>query len=349
MMKRSQLLVGLFLMFSLVGCQQKEEAIENSEQPILEEPAEEIEEVEERTYPFTGQIRTEDQLQVPLVVTLNNEKPARPQSGVQQADLLYEWVIEGGGTRYLAIFQSEWPEKVGPVRSARHYFLPIAADLEAFYIAHGYSPYAKKELDSGVVHHVNGMQYDGTLFKRSKERRAPHNSYLSKESIEQAFEMQKLDEWTTEDSLPKLKEEEQQERFNQQATNFEIRLSGVQSYHSTYTYTPSGYERDVAKEAFIDLETNQRVLFQNILALEAPYQTIDSEGRQDVDLKQGGRALLFKHGTVKELTWTYDKGLFALESDGQPVGFANGKTMVHLIPTQYGLSKGVQIFHQESE
>ena len=97
-------------------------------------------------------------------------------------------VAEGNVTRFLALFQSELPEEIGPIRSARDYFVHIAKGLDAFYVAHGYSPDAKQFFKSGYVDNVNGMQYDGTLFRRSTDRKAPHNSYISGENVLAAAE-----------------------------------------------------------------------------------------------------------------------------------------------------------------
>ncbi len=97
-------------------------------------------------------------------------------------------MAEGNVTRFLALFQSELPETVGPIRSARDYFIHLSKGLDAFYVAHGYSPDAQKLLANRYVDNVNGMQYDGTLFKRSSDRRAPHNSYITGENIIAAME-----------------------------------------------------------------------------------------------------------------------------------------------------------------
>ena len=88
-----------------------------------------------------------------------------------------------------ALFQSKVPDQIGPIRSARDYFVHLAEGMDAFYIAHGYSPDAKKLLDDRVVDYINGIHHDGTLFERSADRRAPHNSYISKEHIAEAFSL----------------------------------------------------------------------------------------------------------------------------------------------------------------
>ncbi len=59
-------------------------------------------------------------------------------------------LAEGDVTRLLALYQSEIPANIGPIRSARSYFIDIAKGLDAFYIAHGYSPEAKTMLTNGT-------------------------------------------------------------------------------------------------------------------------------------------------------------------------------------------------------
>ena len=154
-----------------------------SQEDIVEdEPVEEVS-VELFPSPFTGVMKEEENTRRPVLATINNHPLARPQSGISDADIIYELAAEGSVTRLLALFQSELPAEIGPIRSARDYFVHIAKGLDAFYVAHGYSPDAKQLLKNVYVDNVNGMQYDGTLFWRSKDRKAPHNSYISGENI----------------------------------------------------------------------------------------------------------------------------------------------------------------------
>lgn len=69
----------------------------------------------------------------PMAVMVNNHVLARPQTGLSQADIIYEAVAEGGITRFLAVFHSKIPEKVGPVRSAREYYVDFAKENDAWY------------------------------------------------------------------------------------------------------------------------------------------------------------------------------------------------------------------------
>ena len=79
-----------------------------------------------------------------VAVMVNNHPAARPQSGLNKADIVYELLAEGDVTRFLAIFQSEQPDNMGPVRSARDYYIELAKGFDSLYIAHGNSPDAEE-------------------------------------------------------------------------------------------------------------------------------------------------------------------------------------------------------------
>ena len=134
------------------------------------------------THPLTGESTTEKSIHRPISVMVNNHPQARPQYGLEQADIVYEFLAEGGVTRFLAVYQSEMPEKFGPVRSARPYFVELAKGFDSLYIFHGWSPDAKELIQSGYIDSLNGLSYDGTLFKRHHSE-SPHNSYITYENI----------------------------------------------------------------------------------------------------------------------------------------------------------------------
>ncbi|MFL6517468.1 MAG: DUF3048 domain-containing protein, partial [Bacillus sp. (in: firmicutes)] len=185
-MKKSAVFILVFL-FLLSGCSDKEKVKEpvKKEKTVTQTETEQPEEtpVDPYFYPLTG-VGSETSTDTRAVaVMINNHPKARPQSGLTKADLVYEILAEGDITRFLAVFQSEKPKNIGPVRSARDYYIYLAKGLNALYIAHGYSPEAKKLLKSNYIDNLNGIVYDGTLFKRSKTRKAPHNSYITYENI----------------------------------------------------------------------------------------------------------------------------------------------------------------------
>ena len=82
----------------------------------------------------------------PYAIMINNVEGARKlQSGLQDAYMVYELMVEGGITRYLALFLDQTTERIGSIRSARHYYLDYALENDAIYVHHGYSPQARED------------------------------------------------------------------------------------------------------------------------------------------------------------------------------------------------------------
>ena len=117
---------------------------------------------------------------------IENSLDARPQSGLQDAGVVYEAIAEGGITRFLALFQDNQPQYIGPVRSLRPYYIDFAVPFDAS-IAHvGGSPEALSQIRSGDV----GMKdldqfFNSDYYWRQPTRDAPHNVYTSFEKLDQ--------------------------------------------------------------------------------------------------------------------------------------------------------------------
>lgn len=326
----------------LTACSKSDERGEEPMIPVDKpKEVEQPKEVEEEKFmaPFTGMMLEEESKMRPVLATINNDPKARPQSGLSDADMIYEFIAEGDMTRYLALFQSALPDEIGPIRSSRDMFIRTAIGLDAFYVAHGYSPDALALLQAGVVDHVNGMQHDGTLFKRSAERRAPHNSYISGENIQLAAEqvnapmmIEKMPSLSFHDSVEDVKIEEA-------ATSIIVQNGSHPQFTSTYTYdSETGMYRQFVNDIeTIDKANEQPIELSNILVFEAEHHTIDAEGRQSIDLESGGKARLFQAGTVQEIEWMNANGVLVPVQNGVTVKLVPGKTWIHMIRTSPGI------------
>lgn len=95
----------------------------------------------ENVNPLTGLAVKKGELPSrPVVVSTDNDNSdARPQSGIGQADIVYEVPIEGGGSRYEPIYFSKMPKQCGPTRSARPYIVDIAREYKAVFVHNGWS------------------------------------------------------------------------------------------------------------------------------------------------------------------------------------------------------------------
>ncbi|WP_025785327.1 DUF3048 domain-containing protein [Sporosarcina sp. D27] len=321
------LLVGQVL---LVGCSKDKEELPQTEV----EAGESVETVAQPTAPFTGMAVESADLR-PILATINNHPLARPQSGLSQADVVYEVFAEGNITRLLALYQSQLPEEIGPIRSARDYFIEIADGLDAFYIAHGYSPDAHALLTAGVVDNINGMQYDGSYFVRSQERKAPHNSYISKEHIEQAMEDLSIDSEIREVPTLSFHPDADSAKLGEIASTIVVGHPDP-NFTSTYTFDPEAktYERSVNGIITTDKADDKKVTPANIVVMEAPYTTIDAEGRQSLDLTKGGPAILFQNGVALTLEWKQIDGVITPVQNGVPAKLVPGQTWFHIVHEQ---------------
>jgi hypothetical protein len=118
-----------------------------------------------------------------LAVKLDNTSNGRPQSGIDQADVVVEEVVEGGLTRLMAVFHSRAPETVGPVRSARSTDIPLLAELgRPLFAWSGANPTFAAAVRAADLVDV-GARAAPEAFRRSDDRRAPYNLYASPERL----------------------------------------------------------------------------------------------------------------------------------------------------------------------
>ncbi|WP_042352014.1 DUF3048 domain-containing protein [Bacillus massiliigorillae] len=322
----------------IVGCSKDKEPEEDK--PVHKKV--EVKEETKYTYPLTGQSTEGEVNKRPVAVMINNHPKARPQSGLQKADIVYEMLAEGDVTRFLAVYQSEEPERVGPVRSARDYFIELAKGLNSIYICHGYSPDAKQLLDAGYIDNLNGLFYDGTLFKRDNSRKAPHNSYITFANIEKGAEEQSFNLEEQPKGFAFLSEKEEKSLEGEAATNVTVKY-GSHSFDVMYKYDEGKmqYTRYSDGVQTVDKDTDEPVLLSNIIILEAPHKIIDSQGRRDIDFSAGGNAYLLQEGKWNTIQWQFNNNVITFVKDGKEAKLVPGKTWVNVVPDKPGLESNV--------
>jgi hypothetical protein len=126
----------------------------------------------------------------PIAVMIDDHAAARPQSGLSMANIVYQGPAEGGIPRYMAIFQTQEPVQIGPIRSSRLYFVAWAEEYRAAYVHMWGAPNAMGRLaqDNGkYIYNIDGLRYGGKsgYMWRTGFRVAPHNLYSSYAKLEQ--------------------------------------------------------------------------------------------------------------------------------------------------------------------
>ena len=110
--------------------------------------------------------------QRPYAIMINNIETSLPQSGVSQAEMIYEAQVESGITRLMAVFQDvDNIEKIGSIRSARHYYIDFANDNDAIYVHYGQSKYALSRIEDDNIMTIHGLSgYESKVFYHPTER-----------------------------------------------------------------------------------------------------------------------------------------------------------------------------------
>ncbi|MBP3952573.1 DUF3048 domain-containing protein [Bacillus suaedae] len=323
---------------TITGCSTTEEAEQSeSNEPIVEPIEIEEEEQEEiippsSVFPLTGMATDEELERRVIGVSINNDPAARPQSGLIEADIVYEMLAEGTITRFIALYHSTLPERIGPVRSSRTYHIDLLKGYNSIFVNHGWSPEAKHRLTVlGELDYISGMVYDGYLFKRSSDRVAPHNSYISPENI---FKGVELEGYELNGEVPELSfyDGDPAQLAGDEGKNITLRYSN--NHILTYDFDDQLglYTRANGNEPTVDYETGEPQLISNLLVIETEHKVLDSEGRRSIDLTSGGQALLFQNGKARKIEWENRDGIMVPVSEGEVIPLLPGQTWVNIVP-----------------
>lgn len=164
---------------ALAGCDSslEPEPIDDATTPTPDEVGETTEPEITGVWPLTG-LQGDVAERPALAVKIENSPQARPQTGLEHADIVWEEMVEGGITRYNAVYHSRLPETVGPIRSVRPMDAGIAAPLGGLIAFSGGQPGFVADIRASGL---QGLSHDegASGFWRSSDRRAPHNVYGS--------------------------------------------------------------------------------------------------------------------------------------------------------------------------
>jgi hypothetical protein len=279
----------------------------------------------------------------PFAVMLDNHPGAFPQSGLNQAAIVFEALAEFGLTRYMAVFVpgvGEELSEIGPVRSARPYFVEWAKGLRAVYVHAGGSPEGLLLAETSVeLINADALRRDaGAAFRRSAARAAPHNLYTDSASLA-AFRDGKQAETPDLGEIGFLLKPEApaaQRPASQQLSYYFI----YREAYVGWTYDPAtnsyGYFRQARPH--IDARTGEQLRFKNVLVLEVPERRIPGDAKQRIeqDVLGEGRARVFYDGALVEATWRKAAGFAPLQifgPDGAELALNPGNVWVAAVPS----------------
>ena len=269
------------------------------------------------------------------------------QSGLEDAYLVYEMLVEGGYTRLMAIFKDKNLDRIGSVRSSRPYFLDFALENDALYVHFGASDQALSDIKKLGVNNINLMNYNAGYWRdRSLGLATEHTAFTSTDRLETGFKkygyrltttskpvlnysVDELDMQTKEGAIP--------------ANKVSIKYSSSATTSYEYDAENKNYKRSVNGEAHIDYVTKKQYTAKNIITYQVSNDTIsgDAKGRQNLNNIGSGKGYYISEGYAIPITWekkTRGGKTVYKTLDGKELQVNDGNTYIQIQPMNQTLS-----------
>ncbi len=324
------LVILIMIAGGILGYRMKEEQ-KNEEMTVAEESA--IGPMEEETPQiFQGSDR-------PIAVMIDNHSDAWPQAGLQEAYMVYEVIVEGGETRLMALFKGVDLKKIGPVRSARHYFLDYAMENDAIYTHFGESPQASSDIKKYSINNIDGIAEDGTTFWRVNDKVSPHNAVTSTAKLLESAKNKKYKVTSREESVLNYVTDEVDLEEGQEVVSVTIPHSQLQTVAYEYDKENKVYERQARGKKQVDWDTQKTITTKNIIITFCDnYDLADTEDKGRQGLKNigtfdgyyitNGKAIKIKCIKTDRAKQTKYQDL-----EGNEIKVNDGNTFVNICPT----------------
>ncbi|MDO9534742.1 MAG: DUF3048 domain-containing protein [Bacillota bacterium] len=260
-----------------------------------------------------------------ITVVFDNNYLARPHSGLQYADIVYEFFVEGVSTRYLVVFKTLHEENftIGPIRSLRPYFAVQSLEYGGIVAHSGYSVRTAEMIRGLGIREIGDYGH----FWRDASRRAPHNLYSNINNLYRAV-----------GKLPLASEKEY--RFKTEFTGsfveadlIEINYATLNRVRYEYNEEKDVYYRFINDEPHTDRETGEQYYADRVIIRDTTHKNVPGpEGLVDIYLDGAGKGLLYESGKKYDITWEKSgRETIFLFMGGEPVEPVYGTTWIQVV------------------
>ncbi len=262
-----------------------------------------------------------------LWVKIENTPVARPQTGLDQADVVYEQVTEAGITRFISLFNSQVPDVVGPIRSTRAMDSDVAAPLGGVFAYSGGIPQSVALISHAPVAAVDETAAGAAMF-RDKSKKAPHNLYGH------GADLLGLGNGQPTPIPPLFSYLSGGQAFaGDPVTSFTVDFDAP--YAPTYTYDAASrhWMRSIGTEPFV-ASSGQQIAPTNVIVQYVACCLPVPEGGIYITVGSG-EAWVFSDGKVVKGTWSRDDRSQVtkfVDANGQTIGLNPGPTWVEFVP-----------------
>lgn len=279
-------------------------------------------------------VDSEDSITKPVTaVMIENSPDARPQSGLKEAEIVFEAIAEAGITRFMALYQNSSPEIIGPVRSVRIYYVNWLAGFDASIAHAGGSDEALAEVRNGNYRDLDQF-FNANTFWRSSDRYAPHNLYTSSQKLNELNAAKGY----TESKFTAFNHVDGATSGTLDATNINVNISSY-LFNSSYSYDAesNSYIRLQAGEPHLDREKGQ-ISPSAIIVLKVNEHTL-GDGHESIENIGTGNAIIFQNGTAVNAIWKKDSKtspIILTDAVGTEIPLVRGQTWIVSVPNGSG-------------
>jgi len=320
------LLLSALVLFSFSACKGKETS---TDEPYAIDVPE--------SDPFYQEMKSKEGVRPIAVMIDNDTDAARPQIGLENAYMVYEIVVEGRATRFMALFKDFDLEKIGPIRSSRHYFLDYALEHDAIYAHAGWSPKAAKDISALGVNNINGVAGDSDIYWRDNTYdKTWHNLYSSTVNFSERADKKNYRRDTT-SSMPDYNLLDETPSGSA-VTSISIPYANFYKVGYTYDESSKRFVRYVNGKTH-NSQTGDALSAKNIIMYTVKNVNLpdtEDKGRQDLENIGTGTGYYFSDGQAVEINWSKTsreaKTVYTLK-DGTPLKLNPGNTFIQIVPT----------------
>lgn len=286
------------------------------------------------TSPLTGNVVTAEQAKhIVTGAMIENTVFARPQSGLKDAGVVFEAIAEAGITRFLALYQEAEPANMGPIRSARPYYVDWAHSFDAPLAHVGGSPDALAKIKAEGTKDLDQFNNSGA-YHRINTREAPHNMYTN---IPALMEVEKAKGWTTSEFTGFARKKESPTKQPPTAANIDFAISGP-TYNAHYAYdaASNSYLRSEGGAPHMDADSNTQLAPKVVIGLVVPYALMSDGYHSEYQIGGTGEMTVFQDGTATKGTWTRKDAASQYEfkdESGKPLKLNPGQTWITVVST----------------
>ncbi len=269
-------------------------------------------------------------------IMIENSLAARPQSGLSDAGVVFEAIAEGGITRFLALYQEAQPTNIGPIRSARPYYVQWVAGFDAAYVHSGGSGEALQLIKTLGIKNMDHGIYGNSVASRVSYRFAPHNVYTSMAKLDAK---RKVLGFNTSNFTPfeRKKDTLPTEATPATAVTINFNISGAY-YNTQYIYdaVTNSYKRNMAGKPHIDKGNGKQIMPKVVIALETTYGIHPDRIHSVYKTIGSGDVLVFQDGMVTKGKWHKQSAKAPLtftNTSGKALRLNVGQTWITAIQT----------------